>query len=77
MKNHDWNKPDIFYMRSNKANYQTEKGLYLVLYDRGECSKNDLMYQKIFQYMEEHNLKICCNTYEEYQLDGISINNYK
>jgi DNA-binding transcriptional MerR regulator/effector-binding domain-containing protein len=69
--------PDQFYIKSYKGSYEIEEGLYLVLYDRSDGTNNSLLYKKIFKYINEYNLDICGNTYEEYPLDEISINNPK
>lgn len=75
MDNKNWNTPDRFYIKSSKGNYETEEGLYLVLYSRSNYINNDALYEKTFQYIKENDLMICGNTYEEFPLDEISINN--
>lgn len=75
MQNKKWSTPDRFYIRTSNGNYQTEKGLYLVLYDRSDDLNKDVLYEKLLNYIKENNLEICGNTYEEYPLDEISINN--
>ncbi len=73
--NKKWNSPDRFYIRTEGGNYQTEKGLYLALYDRCDSVNKDKLYEKLLTYIEENDLEICGNTYEEYPLDEISISN--
>lgn len=72
---HEWNKPDMFFIRRSKGSDLVEDGLYSVLYDHSDSTKNELIYERIYKYLLEHNLEICGNTYEEYPLNEIAVNN--
>lgn len=75
INNKDWSEPDNFYIKSKKGGFQKERGLYLVLIERIDGRDKSELYRKMISYLEENNLTICGNTYEEYILDELSVKN--
>lgn len=57
----------------NLANSYRPKGLYVVGYICGSYGKTDGIYQKLFPYLDENNLVIDGDAFEEYLFDEISM----
>lgn len=68
---------NIFVTLNNKklANKKVPKGDYLVCYVNGDYGKTDFAYDYIYKYIENNNLEIIGDSYEEYLIDELSTNN--
>lgn len=75
LQNHLWSKPSNYYYRLPQnqypAFYQKPQGYYIVGTEYTDYGHTDTLYRKLFDYVEEHHLKICGNAYEEYLIDEI------
>lgn len=47
-------------------------GRYLIGYTKGGYGESEELYRRLLKYIDEHNLKICGDSYEEYPLNEIS-----
>ena len=61
-----------FRVESDHNAYKPE-GKYAVLYGRCAYGESDKLHHKLYEFIKENKLKICSNTYEEYPLDELSI----
>lgn len=73
-----WKQPTRFFFKlPPKDNHQPEfykpAGLYLIAYGISSYNPPEEIYNKIYDYIEQHNLTIAGDCYEEYILDEISI----
>lgn len=69
--------PSFYYYRpvdkhSYLTNAEKPKGLYVIGQERTEYAKSSNLYSRLFSYINEANLQICGNSYEEFLLDEIS-----
>lgn len=60
-----------FKVKNDQNSYKPE-GKYIVIYGRCAYGESDELYKKLFTYIEENNLKICSNAYEEYPLNELT-----
>ncbi len=60
---------------SFKANAAIPKGKYVVTYTCGDYGNNSDFYRKLFTYIDENNMKIIGNAYEEYLIDELAESN--
>ncbi len=72
--------PSRYYYRPlNGSSYPTNahkpKGLYVIGREHTEYAKTSNLYNRLFTFIKEANLKICGNAYEEFLLDEISSSN--
>ena len=71
-----WSKPARYFYRlpqSGYPGYYTKpQGMYVVGTEFADYGHTDALYQKLFSYMEEHDLVICGNAYEEYLIDEVA-----
>lgn len=56
--------------------YIKPKGLYVIAYHKGSYKKIYKTYEKVLTFINDNQLKIKGNSYEEYVLDEISVNGY-
>mgnify|MGYP000846987395 CR=1 FL=1 len=61
-----------FKVKNDHNSYKPE-GKYVVLYGRCGYGKSEKLYKKLFTFIEENNLRVCGNAYEEYPLNELSI----
>ena len=65
-----------FKMENGHNSYKPE-GKYVILYGRCAYGESDSLYQKLFVFIKENNLRICGHAYEEYPLNELSTKNEK
>ena len=53
------------------------EGKYAIFYGRCAYGESDDLYQKLFTFIEENNLRICGHAYEEYPLNELSTKDEK
>lgn len=63
-------------MENGHNSYKPE-GKYVVLYGRCAYGESDSLYEKLFAFIKENNLRICGHAYEEYPLNELSTKNEK
>ena len=71
------NKPTRYFCRLPENQYPNftvrPAGRYVIgTKYMGYDGNTDILYQRIFSYMEEHSLKVCGNAYEEFLIDEIA-----
>lgn len=60
-----------FKMKNDQNSYKPE-GKYAVFYGRCAYGESDDLYEKLFTFIKENNLRICSNAYEEYPLNELT-----
>lgn len=79
IQSENWNQPAFFYYSLHKDRYPTNfvkpQGKYLVGYTNTDYGLTNDLYKKLISYMENNNLTICGNAYEEFLLDETSVSN--
>lgn len=77
--NQRWDKPSHYYYRLSHKNYPLyhvkPAGKYVVGTIYADYGETDELYQKLLQYIEQNNLEIIGNAYEEYLIDEIAEKN--
>lgn len=61
-----------YFKTLNDHNSYKLKGKYAVYYGRCAYGKSDSLYEKLYKFIKENNLRICSNAYEEYPLNELS-----
>ncbi len=74
IKNRDWHNPDRFYFYNPSGYDRKPAGLYVVGYTRGGYGQVDAAYSKCMAYIEKKKFEINGDTYEEYPLNELCIN---
>ena len=67
----DWKRPDRFYIYNDIGNYIRPKALYAVGYARCWYGNGGSLYEKMLQYIDNNELEICGDAYEEYPLNEL------
>lgn len=67
----NWQTPEYVYFKRLNGTHKKAAGKYLVYTARSDGSDIDSVYRKIFKYLDEHDLEITGNLYEDYPLSGI------
>lgn len=62
-----------YFKVKNNENFYKPEGQYAVIYGKGAYGESDHLYEKLIAFIEENNLKICGDAYEEYLLNELSI----
>lgn len=65
----------FFFKTRNKYNSYKPEGKYAVYYGRCAYGESFELYEKLYEFIKENNLRICSNTYEEYPLNELSTKN--
>lgn len=65
-----------FKVEKYQNSYKPE-GKYAIFYGRCAYGESDDLYQKLFTFIEENNLRICGHAYEEYPLNELSTKDEK
>lgn len=73
IKQGDWRWPDRYYFYNPEGHDKRPAGLYAIGYSRGGYGQNEQLYKRMLAYIDEHDLEICGNTYEEYPLNEVCI----
>ena len=61
-----------YFKVENDQNSYKPEGKYAVFYGRCAYGESDDLYEKLFMFIKENNLRICSNAYEEYPLNELS-----
>jgi DNA-binding transcriptional MerR regulator len=69
----DWVFPDRYYFYSPAGQQRRPGGQYAVGYARGGYGQTDGLYKRLLGYIEQNNLEICGDSYEEYPLNEVCI----
>lgn len=65
-----------FKMGHDKSSYKPE-GKYVVFYSRCAYGKSAPLYEKLFAFTKQNNLRICSDAYEEYPLNELTTKDEK
>ena len=57
---------------NDHTSYKPE-GKYAIYYGRCAYGESDALYENLYKFIKENNLRICSNAYEEYPLNELSI----
>lgn len=68
---------NYYFKVENDQNSYKPEGKYAVLYGRCAYEESDDLYEKLFTYIKENNLRICSNAYEEYPLNELTTKDEK
>lgn len=63
---------NYYFKVKNDQNTYKLKGKYAVFYGRCAYGESDNLYEKLFTFIKENNLRICSNAYEEYPLNELT-----
>jgi hypothetical protein len=76
LKKKVWNKPSRYFCCLTEHQYENlfirPAGFYLIGTAFADYGCPDVLYKKIFSYIESHDIQICGNAYEEYLIDEIA-----
>jgi len=72
IKRGDWVGADRFYFFNPAGNDRRPAALYAIGYMRGGYDQGDALYRRLIDYIDNNNLEICGNAYEEYPLNEVS-----
>ncbi len=61
-----------YFKTKNKKNAYKPAGKYAVFYGRCAYGESDDLYEKLYEFIKENNLRICSDAYEEYPLNELS-----
>lgn len=67
----DWVGADRFYFHNPEGHDRRPAGLYAVGYMRCGYSDGSPLYQRMLEYIEKHNFKVCGPAFEEYPLNEV------
>lgn len=67
-----WGYPERVYMHMPNSREKTKRGLYAIVYSKGDYSLQPELYEKLAEYIADNGYKITGDGYEEYLLDGIA-----
>ncbi|MBK1810372.1 MerR family transcriptional regulator [Clostridium sp. YIM B02505] len=63
-----------YYFRTlNDYNSYKPQGKYVVYYGRCAYGESHILYEELYKFIKENNLRICSNSYEEYPLNELSV----
>lgn len=68
---------NYYFKVENDPTAYKPKGKYAVIYGRCAYGESDDLYEKLFAYIKENNLRICSNAYEEYPLNELTTKDEK
>lgn len=66
-----------YFKVENDQNSYKPEGKYAVFYGRCAYGESDNLYEKLFTFIKENNLRICSNAYEEYPLNELTTKDEK
>lgn len=66
-----------YFKVENDQNSYKPEGKYAVFYGRCAYGESDHLYEKLFAFIKENNLRICSNAYEEYPLNELTTKDEK
>lgn len=66
------NVQQYYFKAINEQKSYKPEGKYAVFYGRCAYGKSDDLYEKLYEYIKENNLRICSDAYEEYPLNELS-----
>lgn len=61
-----------YFKAINEQNSYKPEGKYAVFYGRCAYGESDDLYEKLYKFIKENNLRICSDAYEEYPLNELS-----
>jgi len=71
MKQKNWHHPDRYYFYNPEGYDRRPAAMYVIGYKRGGYGPNDVLYERLYEFIEKHNYEICGDAYEEYPLNEI------
>jgi len=71
LKNRDWRHPDRYYFYNPEGYDKRPAAMYAIGYMRGGYRPNEVLYEKLIEYIETNGYEICGDAYEEYPLNEI------
>ncbi len=64
-----------YFKVENNGNFYKPEGQYAIIYGKCAYGESDHLYEKLISFIDENNLKVCGDAYEEYPLNELSIIN--
>lgn len=65
--------PIKYYFKTSKEyNSYKPEGKYVIYYGRSAYGESDYIYERLYKFIKENNLRICSDAYEEYPLNELS-----